>query len=171
MSLKTRISDDLKTAMRSGDELGRSVRRQLLAGIRQAELDQRLAAIRGREPANPLSDAELAALEQIGLSDAEIVTVVQKEAKAIKEALADAERAERPDLVEYNTASLRLVEAYLPRQLGRDELIVMARAAMNEAGATDLKQLGTVMKLLAPRVKGLADGRLVNEIVRELLAG
>jgi uncharacterized protein YqeY len=171
MTLKERISDDLKTAMRSGDELAKTALRQLLAGIRQAELDVRVARTKGRGEANPSSDAELAALEQISLTDAEVIGVVQKEAKSIRESLADAERAGRPDLVERNAASLRLVEAYLPRQLTRDEIAGLARAAIAEAGATDLKQLGAVMKLLSPRVKGVADGRVVNEVVRELLAG
>ena len=171
MTLKEQISDDLKTAMRSGDELGRTVRRQLLAGIRQAELEQRSAQTKGRGQGNPMSDAEIAALEQISLTDAEVVAVLQKEAKALKESIADAERAGRPDLVESNAASLRLVEAYLPRQLSREELTTLAQAAIREAGATDIKQLGAVMKLLSPRVKGQADGRLVNEVVRELLAG
>jgi hypothetical protein len=170
MTLKDRISDDLKTAMRSGDDTARTALRQLLAGIRQAELEQRGAQTKGRGQANPMSDAEIAALEQISLSDAEAVTVVQKEAKALRESIADAERAGRTDLVESNAASLRLVEAYLPRQLSREEVAALAQAAIAEAGATDVKQLGAVMKLLTPRVKGQADGRLVNEVVRELLA-
>ncbi len=171
MTLKQRISDDLTAAMRSGDELRKPVLRQLLAGIRQAELEQRGAATKGRGQANPMSEAEIAALENISLTDAEVVTVLQKEAKALRESIADAERAARPDLVEANAASLRLVESYLPRQLSREEVAALARAAIAEAGATDLKQLGAVMKVLSPKVKGLADGRLVNEVVRELLAG
>jgi uncharacterized protein YqeY len=167
MSLKQRISDDLKTAMRAGDDLGKTVLRQLLAGIRQAELEQRAAQTKGRS-AN-LTDADIAALEQISLGDAEVVAVLQKEAKAIKESIADAERAARSDLVDTNTRSLGLVETYLPQQLSRAEITALAQTAISEAGATDLKQLGSVMKLLAPRVKGVADGRVVNEVVRELL--
>jgi uncharacterized protein YqeY len=72
--------------------------------------------------------------------------------------------------VENSAASLRIVEGYLPRQLSREEVAALARDAIAEAGATDLKQLGAVMKILSPRVKGQADGRLVNEVVRELLA-
>lgn len=170
MTLKAQISDDLKAAMRAGDDLRKTVLRQLLAGIRQAELEQRGAQTKGRGQANPLSPAEIAALEQISLEDAEVVAVLQKEAKALRESIADAERAGRADLVETNAASLRLVEAYLPRQLSREEVAALAQAAITEAGATDIKQLGAVMKLLSPRVKGLAEGRLVNEVVRELLA-
>lgn len=171
MTLKARLSDDLKTAMRSRDEVGKTALRQLLAGIRQAELDKRAAQTRGRGQANPMSNAEIAALEQISLDDAGVITVVQKEAKALRESIADAERAGRADLVGSNAASLSLVEAYLPKQLSRDEVKALAQSAITEAGVTDVKQLGAVMKLLSPRVKGLADGRLVNEVVRELLAG
>ena len=169
MTLKDRLADDLKTAMRSGDELGRTVLRQLLAGVRQAELEKRAARTKGRGEANPMSDAEIAELEAISLDEVEVVTVLQREAKAIKESLADAERAGRADLVEANAASLRRVEAYLPKQLNREEIADLARAAIAEAGATDVKQLGAVMKLLSPRVKGVADGRVVHEVVRELL--
>lgn len=170
MTLKERLTGDLKTAMRASDEQGKTVVRQLLAGVRQAELELRAAQTRGRGAANPLTDAEVAALDQITLDDAGVIAVLQKEAKAIKESIADAERAGRADLVEANTASLQLVEAYLPRQLSRGEIVELAQAAIAEAGATDLKQLGAVMKLLSPRVKGVADGRLVNEVVRELLS-
>jgi uncharacterized protein YqeY len=171
MTLRARLNDDLKTAMRSGDDVARIALRQLLAGIRQAELEQRTAQVKDRGRANPLTEADLAALEQISLDDAGVVAVLHKEAKALKESIADAERAGRADLVDANRASLGLVESYLPRQLTRDEIAALARAAIAEAGATDVKQLGAVMKLLSPRVKGVADGRLVNEVVRELLAG
>ncbi len=170
MTLKQTISDDLKTAMRAGDEVRKSALRQLVAGIRQAELDKRGAQTKGRGQANPMSDAEIAALGEISLEDADVVAVLQKEAKALRESIADAERAGRPDLVENSAASLRIVEGYLPRQLSREEVAALARDAIAEAGATDLKQLGAVMKILSPRVKGQADGRLVNEVVRELLA-
>jgi uncharacterized protein YqeY len=171
MSLKDRLSDDLKTAMRAGDDLRKNTLRQVLAGLRQAELEKRAAQTKGRGAANPMSDAEIAALDQIALDEGEVVAVLQREAKALKESLADAERAGRADLVASNTASRRLVESYLPQQLSREEITVLAREAIAESGATDLKQLGAVMKLLSPRVKGVADGRMVNEVVRGLLAG
>jgi uncharacterized protein YqeY len=171
MSLKDRLSDDLKTALRAGDDLRKNTLRQVLAGLRQAELEKRAAQTKGRGAANPMSEAEIAALDQIALDESEVVAVLQREAKALKESLADAERAGRADLVDANSASLRLVESYLPRQLSREEITTLARAAIAEAGATDLKQLGAVMKLLSPRVKGVADGRVVNEVVRGLLAG
>jgi uncharacterized protein YqeY len=103
------------------------------------------------------------------LDEAECVAAVQKEAKARRESIVDAGRAARADLVAANEAELRIIESYLPQQLSREDVLALAQAAIAEAGVTDLKQLGAVMKLLTPRTKGRADGRMVNEVVRELL--
>jgi uncharacterized protein len=113
----------------------------------------------------------LSTLDRVDIDDTDAVAVLQKEAKAHRESIADAAKAGRDDLVVANEAELRLIEAYLPQQFSRDEIRVLARAAIAEAGVTDIKQLGAVMKVLTPRTKGRADGRLVNEVVRELLGG
>jgi len=107
----------------------------------------------------------------VDVDDNDAIAVVQKEAKAHRESIADASKAGRDDLVAANEAELRIIEAYLPQQLSRDEIKVLAQAAIAETGVTDIKQLGAVMKVLTPRTKGRADGRLVNDVVRELLAG
>jgi len=170
MALRERLNDDLKAAMRSGDEVRKTTLRQLLAGLRQAALDKRTAAARAMGSGAELTEAQLAALDQVAVDEAESEAVVQKEAKAHRESIADAAKAGRADLVAENEAELRVIESYLPQQMNRDEVRALAMAAIAEAGATDLKQLGAVMKLLTPRTKGRADGRLVNEVVRELLA-
>ncbi|MBP7692847.1 MAG: GatB/YqeY domain-containing protein, partial [Anaerolineales bacterium] len=121
--------------------------RLLLAAIKQIEVDRRTT-----------------------LTEDELLAVLQKEAKSRRESLADAQAAGRADLAADYAADLAQIEAYLPQALTREELVALARAAIAEAGATDLKQLGAVMKTLTPRTKGRADGKLVNEIVRELLA-
>lgn len=168
MGLKQRLNDDLKSAMRQGDEVRRTTLRQLLASVRQSELDKRSATARQMGRAE-LSAADIAELERVSLDESEVVAAIQKEAKAYREAIADAQKADRPDLVAANEAWLRVAEDYLPRQLTREEIEALAQAAIAEAGVTDVKQSGAVMKVLAPRVKGLADGRLVNEVVRDLL--
>ena len=157
--------------MRSGDEVRKTTLRQLLAGLRQAQLDKRTVAARALAAGGELSAAQLAMLDQVDIDDAEAVAALQKEAKAHRESIAEAAKAGRNDLVAANEAELHVVEAYLPQQLSRDEIRALAQAAIAEAGITDIKQLGAVMKLLTPRTKGRADGRLVNEVVRELLAG
>ena len=148
MSLREKLNDDLKTAMRSGDELRKNTLRLLLAAVKQAEIDKRPDG---------------------ALDEAEIVGVLQKEAKGRRESIADAGKAGRPDLAAGYEAELQIIESYLPRQLTREELVEMAKAAIAEAGVTDARQSGAVMRLLAPRTKGQADGKLANEIVRELL--
>ena len=149
MNLRDQLNDDLKTAMKSGDGPRKDVLRLLLAAIKQAEIDKR--------PAGALDEAEISG-------------VLQKEAKGRRESIADAQKASRADLVAGYEVELRIIESYLPKQLTREALIEMAKAAIAEAGVTDAKQIGAVMKLLTPRTKGQADGRLVNEIVRELLS-
>ncbi len=170
MALKDRLNDDLKAALRAGDETRKNTLRGLLAALRQAELDKRAAAARQKSKGGELSAADLAALEQTALDDAESVAALQKEAKARRESIADADRAGRADLAAGYQAELDFIDSYLPRQLSRAEVEALAQQAIAEAGATDVKQLGAVMKLLTPRTRGLADGRLVNDVVRELLS-
>ena len=170
MTLKEQLNRDLKDALRSGDEVRKTTLRQLLSGLRQAQLDKRMGAAATMGKGDELSAEQVATLERVDIDEIEAVAVLQKEAKAHRESIADAAKAERADLVAANEAELRVIEAYLPKQLSRDEVRALAQAAIAEAGAADLKQLGAVMKLLTPRTKGLADGRLVNEVVRELLA-
>ena len=169
MTLKEQLNRDLKDAMRANDEMRKLTLRQLLSGLRQAQLDKRTAAAAGKGA--ELSPEQLDALDRLDIDETEALAVVQKEAKAHRESIADAAKAGRPDLMAANEAELAVIEAYLPKQLSRDEVRALAEAAISEAGAADIKQIGAVMKLLTPRTKGLADGRLVNEVVRELLAG
>jgi uncharacterized protein len=171
MALRERLTQDLKEALRSGDEVRKTTLRQLLAGLRLAQLDKRTAAARALGAGSELTSAQLSTLDGVDIDDTDAVAVLQKEAKAHRESIADAAKAGRDDLVVANEAELRLIEAYLPQQFSRDEIRVLARAAIAEAGVTDIKQLGAVMKVLTPRTKGRADGRLVNEVVRELLGG
>jgi uncharacterized protein YqeY len=169
MTLKEQLNLDLKAALRSGDDMRKTVLRGLLAGLQQAELEKRTAAARDLNKGGSPSPEQLALLDQVALDDAEAIAAIQKEAKSRRESIVDAGQAARPDLVAANEAELRIIESYLPQQLSREEVTVLAQAAIAEAGVTDLKQLGAVMKLLTPRTKGRADGRLVNDVVRELL--
>ena len=174
MSLKDQLDSDLKTAMKSGDEVRRNTVRSLRAALQQAALEKRAGVAKqkgGQAPGSELTEAQLAELEQVVLSENEALGVLQKEAKSRRESIDDAQKAQRADLATANEAELRIIESYLPQALTREQIVELARAAIAEAGATDAKQLGAVMKLLTPRTKGRADGRLVNEVVRELLGG
>ena len=147
MSLKDQLNSDFIAATKARDEVRKNATSQLRAAIKQVEVDK-----------------------QTSLADEDVLGVIQKEAKSRRESIADAQKAGRADLVSAYEAELAAIEHYLPKGLSREELIEMAKAAIAEAGVRDLKQQGAVMKLLSPRTKGRADGKLVNDIVRELLS-
>lgn len=147
MSLKEKIDQELKEAMRNKDERKLSALRMLKTAIRRAEVDK------------------------MGeLTEEEIVAIIADEAKKRREAIEEFTRGGREDLALQEKEELAILETYLPKPLSREEIEEMARQAIKEVGATDPRQLGQVMKILMPRVKGRADGNLVNQIVRELLA-
>jgi len=148
MSLRDQLTGDLKTALKSSDETRKGTLRLLLAALKQAEIDKRPAG---------------------ALDEGEVLAVIQKEAKSRRESIADAQKANRADLVAMNETELHVIESYLPKQLTREELVELARAAIAETGAGGPQQMGAVMKLLTSRTKGRADGRLVSDVVRELL--
>ena len=147
MHPKEQLQADLKDAMRSGDAIRKSAIRMALAAIKNAEV------------------------AKIGeLDEGETLAVLQKEVKQRHETIADAEKAGKPEMVEEARAEIAVLETYLPAQLSREEIAGHAQAAIEEVGATSPKQMGDVMRVLMPRLKGQADGKLVNEVVRELLA-
>jgi hypothetical protein len=148
MGLKEQIDQELKEAMRAKDERKLSALRLLKTAIRRAEVDKM------RE-----------------LSDEEILAVIADEAKKRREAIEQFSQGGREDLALQEKEELAVLEAYLPKPLSREEIEEMARQAIKEVGATNPRQMGQVMKILMPRVKGRADGALVSKIVQELLAG
>ncbi len=148
MGLKEKIDQELKEAMRSKDERKLSALRMLKTAIRRAEVDKM------RE-----------------LTDDEIIAVIADEAKKRREAIEEFTRGGREDLALQEKEELAVLESYLPKPLSREEIEEMARQAIKEVGATSPRQMGQVMKVLMPRVRGRADGSLVSKIVQELLAG
>ena len=147
MPLKEQLAADLKDAMRQRDQLRRDVLRLTLAALHNAEI-----AVGGE------------------LDEAGILDVIAKEAKRRRESIEEFGKAGRQDLVEKEEAELAILSAYLPQQASRDEIVEAARQVIQETGASGPKDLGKVMPVLMQRFRGRADGREVNEIVRELLA-
>jgi uncharacterized protein YqeY len=147
MGLKERLQEDLKAAMRAGDEPRKTAIRMALLAIRMAEV----------EAARPLTEDE-------------ILKVLQNEVKRRRETLAELEKANRPDRLAAEQAELEVLLSYLPQPLTREEIEAMAREVIAEVGTASPAQLGEVMKRLMPRVRGRADGREVQEIVRRLLS-
>ncbi len=147
MHPKEQIQADLKEAMRAGDTRRREVLRLLMAAFKQVEVDRR-----------------------IELSESDALGILVSEAKKRREAIAEMSGAGRTELAAQEQYELELIESYLPRQLERAELEPIVREAIAEVGATTPKDMGQVMKVVMARVKGQADGKLVNTIVRELLS-
>jgi len=147
MDLKERLRSDLKDALRARDERRKSVIRMALATIRNAEI------------------------EHGDLDEAGVAAVLQKQARQRHETIAELQAANRPALLAREEAELAILEEYLPRLLSRAEIVAEARQVIEEVGATGRKQMGQVMRPLMSRLRGRADGRVVNEVVRELLSG
>jgi uncharacterized protein YqeY len=109
--------------------------------------------------------------EQTELDDEGVQLVLIKQAKQRRESIADAEKANRPDLAAQEEAELLLINDYLPGQLTEDELRAAASAVIADMGASEMQDIGPVMGQLMPKLKGQADGRMVSQVVRELLQG
>lgn len=150
MGLRQRLTEDLQAAMRSGDAA-------------------RLRTVRGIKAAITLT--ETAGDQHVTLDDEGILAVIAKETKQRWESIAEYERAGRKDLVAEEQDELAVLEGYLPQPFSRDEIRRMAEEAIAETGATGMADLGTVMKHLMPRMRGRADGKVIQQIVRQLLSG
>lgn len=148
MSIQTQLAADLKDAMRDRDERRRATLRLTLAA---------------------LHNAEIAAGEE--LDDDAALAVLSKEANKRRESVEEFRKAGRDDMVEKEEAELQILAAYLPEAVSHDEIVAAARKVIGETGAASMKEIGKVMPVLMQELRGRADGRLVNEVVRELLDG
>ncbi len=147
MDLKTTLQSDLQDAMRHGEETRKSTLRMTLTAIKLAEVEK--------------ADHKL--------DEAGYLAIIQKEIKSHREAIVDAEKANRPELIKQAEAEIKILEAYLPAALSEEELEKMVKAAITEAGATSLREMGQVMKILVPRLQGRATGEQASQVVRRLL--
>jgi len=146
MSLKSRIQDDIKTAMRARERERLGCLRLITAAIKQKEVDER-----------------------VELEDAAVLAVLDKMVKQRRESLEQYESAGRSDLAEQERWELELIATYLPEQLGADELNTLIGEAVESVGATSMRDMGAVMAKLRPQVQGRADMKAVSTAVREML--
>jgi uncharacterized protein YqeY len=153
MDLKTQLNESMKDAMKTGDVVRKNTVRMALAAIKQIEVDKR---------SNPVD-------KRTSLDDAAVMSLLQKEIKNRREALEEAKKAERPDLVSANEAEIAVLEAFLPKAMPAEELRELVKAAIAETGATTAGEMGKVMKAVMPKTAGRAPGDAVSAIVRELL--
>ncbi len=146
MDLKAQLQSDLKDAMRNRQETRKSTIRLALLAIQLAEVEKRAR-----------------------LDDAGYLLIIQKEIKARKEAIADAERANRAELIPQNEEEIKVLQGYLPAALTEAELESLARVAISDTGASSIREMGMVMKILMPRLQGRATGEQASTVVRRLL--
>ncbi len=146
MSLKEKLQDDLKEAMRARDARRKSVIRLTLSEIVNAEVEK------GGE-----------------LDEDELIAVLRKESRKRQDAIEEMRKLGRTERLNDEEMELVILEAYLPQLLSREEIAEEARRVIEDVGATNMGDMGPVMGRLMSKLKGKADGRLVNEVVRELL--
>ena len=147
MSLKARIQEDVKTAMRAHERERLAALRLVTAAIKQREVDER-----------------------IELNDEQVLAVLDKMVKQRRESLEQYEQAGRDDLAAREQFELDLIQSYLPEPLGAAELAALIRSTITELGAGSLRDMGPVMNALRPQVQGRADMKAVSEAVKAQLA-
>lgn len=147
MSLREQVSDDLKAAMRSGDTARRDTIRLLLAALKQREVDERKT-----------------------LSDADVLTVIEKMIKQRRDSISQFEQGGRQDLADKEQQELALLQTYMPQALSEAEIAAAVAAAMAETGAAGAADMGKVMALLKPRLAGRADMSRVSAAVKAQLS-
>ncbi|MEE8420495.1 MAG: GatB/YqeY domain-containing protein [Dehalococcoidales bacterium] len=145
--LKQKLTADLKQAMRDGDKLKRGTLRMLLSAINNAEIARRDV-----------------------LPEADVLGLIAKDVRLHKESIEAFQQGNRPDLVAQEEAEMSILQAYLPRQMSREEIVAAVRLVIAEVGAQGPSDKGKVMPRVIAQLKGRADGRDINEVVTELLA-
>ena len=147
MNTKERLSQDLKEAMRAKDDVRKRTIRMALAAIKNAEIDR-----------------------QTELDEADILVILQKEVKSRYETIEGAEKARRDDLIAEANQEIDILEVYLPQAISPAELEAIVTETISDIKATSMKDMGKVMQAVMPKVRGRADGKDVNQIVRKLLS-
>ena len=146
MSLKDKLMEEFKSSMRSKDTIRKNTVTMVRAAIKQREVDER-----------------------IELGDEEVLEIISKQLKEKKMAIEEFRKGNRQDLVDLTEAEMSILLEYLPKQLSEEEVEQIVRETIDEIGATSLKEIGTIMKTVMPKVKGRADGNMINQAVRKIL--
>ncbi len=144
--IQKKITEDLKQAMKSGDTVKRDTLRFLLSSVKNAE-----------------------GAKMESLDEGEVLSVISKDVKRHQESIDAFKKGDRADLVAKEEAELKILQSYLPEQLSRDEIVKAAKEVIAAVGAAGPGDKGKVMQQLMPKLKGKADGKLINEVVTELL--
>lgn len=146
MSLKQKLQEDLKASMKNKDTVRKSVVTLIRASIKQYEVDNR-----------------------VELDEEGIIDIISKQLKQRRDGLIEFKKANREDLASETEAEIEVLKEYLPRQLSEEELNEIIKHTISEVGATSIKDMGKIMSAMMPKVKGRADGKLINELVKNNL--
>ncbi len=147
MSLKDKLMNDLKEAMRDKDIVRKDTVQMVRAAILQTEKDNKTT-----------------------LDDEKIIEVIAKELKRRRDVLPEYVKSGRQELIDKINKEIEVLLTYLPKQLTKEELLEIVKDAIKDTGATSMKDIGKVMGIVMPKIKGRADGKAVNECVKELLS-
>ena len=146
MPLKEKLMADMKEAMKSKNKVNKDVITMVRAAIKQREVDDRKE-----------------------LNDADVIDIIAKQIKQKKDSIPDFEKGNRQDLIDLTNQEIKILLEYLPPQLSDEELDSIVKEAIEATGAQTKKDLGKLMALIMPKVKGKADGKHVNEIVAKYI--
>ena len=144
--LKEKLMEDLKKSMKEKNEIRKNTVQMIRAAKLQNEKDKGIA-----------------------VDDEKIIEIIAKEVKVKKDALSDFEKAEREDLISQTNEEISILEEYLPKQLTKEEIKEIVSEVIEEIGATSIKDMGVVMKEAKAKIGASADGKSINEVVREIL--
>ncbi len=146
MSLKDKLMEDYKSSIKNKDTIRKNTVILIRAAVKQREVDER-----------------------IELSDEQIIDIISKQLKEKKMASLEFQKGNRQDLVDLTNLEMDILLEYLPKQLTQDEVDAIVKDTISEIGANSVKDIGLVMKSVMPKVKGIADGNMVNKAVRNIL--
>lgn len=146
MSLKAKLMDELKSAMKEKNTIKKNTITLIRSAVKQVEVDTR---------------------EE--LADEQILEIIAKQVKQRRDSISEFEKADRQDLIDEAKQELEILLTYLPKQLTEEEVRVIVKAAIEETGASSPKEIGKVMPVVMGKTKGVADGKMVSSIVREEL--
>lgn len=146
MSLKDKLMEDLKFSMKNKETIRKNTVTMVRAAIKQREVDER-----------------------IELNDEQILEIIAKQLKEKKMAIEEFNKGSRQDLVQLTENEIEILLEYLPKQLTEEEVEKLVKETIDEVGATSMKDIGLIMKNVMPKVKGVADGNMVNKAIKKIL--
>lgn len=169
--LKEKIQSDMKEAMKAGNAVKRMVLSLVQSAVKNKELEKRAKFSKAPSSLSGEAGVEANKLEELSrMSDEEVVDVILSESKKRKESIESYEKAGRDELAKKEKDELAILMEYLPEQISEDEIRSEVKKAIEGTGAKDIKEMGKVLGVLMPRVKGRVDGQTVSRIVKEELS-